>query len=87
MKYNNTFGIRFKPDYYLTGLIWLVLQGRKHYKEQFSARSYTRTKIEANVNVTKAYYQVLVSNEQIKVLLDANIAQLKQQLRSNNGPK
>jgi len=31
------------------------------------------------VSVTKAYYQVLVSNEQIK-LLDANIDQLKQQL-------
>jgi outer membrane protein TolC len=31
------------------------------------------------VNVTKAYYQVLVSNEAIK-LLDANIAQLKEQL-------
>ena len=40
---------------------------------------YTRSKIEANVNVTKAYYQVLVSGEQIK-LLDANIKQLKTQL-------
>jgi outer membrane protein len=54
------------------------VQASKTYKELYQ-RSYTRSKIEANVNVTKAYYQVLVSDEQIK-LLNANIKQLKQQL-------
>ncbi|MDR3694978.1 TolC family protein [Mucilaginibacter sp.] len=58
---------------YLVGL-----KAAKTYKE-LSQRNYTRSRIETNVNVTKAYYQVLVSNEQVK-LLDANIKQLKQQL-------
>ncbi|MEO6977572.1 MAG: TolC family protein, partial [Mucilaginibacter sp.] len=76
-KYNANLGLNaslilFDPNY-IVGL-----QGRKTYKELYS-RSYTRTKIEASVNVTKAYYQVLVSVEQLK-LLAANIAQLKQQL-------
>jgi len=58
---------------YLVGL-----QANKTYKALYQL-NYSRSKIEANVNVTKAYYQVLVSNEQLK-LLDANISQLKQQL-------
>ncbi|WP_295672696.1 TolC family protein [uncultured Mucilaginibacter sp.] len=58
---------------YLVGL-----KAAKTYKE-LSQKNYTRSRIETNVNVTKAYYQVLVSNEQVK-LLDANIKQLKQQL-------
>ncbi|HEK19901.1 MULTISPECIES: TolC family protein [unclassified Mucilaginibacter] len=62
----------FDPSY-IVGL-----QSRKTYKELYN-RAYTRTKIDVISNVTKAYYQVLVSNEQIK-LLDANIAQLKQQV-------
>jgi len=64
--------ILFDPNYIIG------LQGRKTYKELYD-RSYTRTKIEASVSVTKAYYQVLVSVEQLK-LLDANINELKQQL-------
>src|SRR6202040_365593 len=77
LPYNSSFGlgftqIIFDPSY-LVGL-----QGRKTYKQLYD-RSYTRTKIEANVNVTKAYYQVLVSAEQLK-LLQANIDELKQQL-------
>jgi outer membrane protein len=76
-KYNSNLGIAvsqilFDPNY-IVGL-----QGRKTYKELYE-RSYTRTKIDASVNVTKAYYQVLVSVEQLK-LLDANINQLKQQM-------
>jgi len=76
-KYNSSVGanftqILFDPNY-IVGL-----QGRKTYKQLYE-RSYTRTKIEANVNVTKAYYQVLVSVEQLK-LLQANINELKQQL-------
>jgi outer membrane protein TolC len=54
------------------------LQAAKVYKE-LSERAYDRTKIATNVSVTKAYYQVLVSAEQLK-LLDANINQLRQQL-------
>lgn len=77
VKYQSNLGVNatqllFDPSY-IVGL-----QGRKTYKELYN-RAYTRSKIEASVNVTKAYYQVLVSNEQIK-LLDANIAQLKQQV-------
>src|ERR1700712_4333764 len=77
VKYQSNLGINasqiiFDPDY-LVGL-----QARKTYKQLYE-RSYTRSKIDANVNVTKAYYQVLVSNEQIR-LLDANLKQLKQQL-------
>jgi outer membrane protein len=77
VKYQSNVGINatqllFDPSY-IVGL-----QGRKTYKELYS-RAYTRSKIDVGVSVTKAYYQVLVSNEQIK-LLDANIAQLKQQL-------
>ncbi|KAA6455377.1 TolC family protein, partial [Acidobacteria bacterium AB60] len=58
---------------YLVGL-----KASRTYRE-LSQRNYTRSKIEANVAVTKAYYQVLVSDEQIK-LYDANITQLKQQV-------
>ena len=64
--------IIFDPNYIIG------LQGRKTYKQLYD-RSYTRSKIEANVNVTKAYYQVLVSVEQLK-LTDANLSQLKQQM-------
>jgi outer membrane protein len=64
--------ILFDPNY-IVGL-----QSRKTYKQLYE-RSYTRSKIEANVNVTKAYYQVLVSVEQLK-LLEANINELKQQV-------
>jgi outer membrane protein len=60
------------------GSYLIGLKASKTYKE-LSQRMYTRSKIEANVNVTKSYYQVLVSGEQIK-LLDANIVQIKQQL-------
>jgi outer membrane protein TolC len=64
--------IIFDPNYFIG------LAGRKTYKELYQ-RSYTRTRIEVNVNVTKAYYQVLVSLEGLK-LLDADISQLKQQM-------
>ncbi|RYE37067.1 MAG: TolC family protein [Sphingobacteriaceae bacterium] len=61
-----------------SGSYLVGLKAAKTYK-QLSNRNYTRSKIEVNVNVTKAYYQVLVSNEQVR-LLDANINQLKQQV-------
>ncbi|MEO7212165.1 TolC family protein [Mucilaginibacter sp.] len=77
VKYSSNLGVTasqllFDPSY-IVGL-----QGRKTYKELYN-RAYNRSKIEMNVAVTKAYYQLLVSQEQIK-LLDANIAQLKQQM-------
>jgi outer membrane protein len=77
VKYQSNLGVNvsqllFDPSYIIG------LQGRKTYKELYS-RGYTSTKIDVTAKVTKAYYQVLVSNEQIK-LLDANIAQLKQQV-------
>jgi outer membrane protein len=77
VKYNSNVAVNatqiiFKGSY-LVGL-----QASKTYRE-LSARNYTRSKIDVNVNVTKAYYQVLVSNEQIR-LQDANIKQIKLQL-------
>jgi outer membrane protein len=68
----NVSQIIFDPNYIIG------LQGSKTYKQLYE-RSYTRTKIETNVNVTKAYYQVLVNVEQLK-LLNADIDQLKQQM-------
>ncbi|MBK0379412.1 TolC family protein [Mucilaginibacter segetis] len=79
------FGVKYQSNLSLSATQLLFdpsyivgLQGRATYKELYN-RAYTRSKIEVAVNVTKAYYQVLVSNEQIK-LLDANIKQLKQQM-------
>jgi len=75
--YNNTYSLT-ASQLLFSGTFLVGLQAVKTFKE-LSQRSLVRTKIQINVNVTKAYYQVLVSNEQVK-LLDANIAQLKQQL-------
>jgi outer membrane protein TolC len=77
VKYNNTYSLQ-ASQLLFSGTFLVGLQAVKTFKE-LSQRSLTRTRIETNVSVTKAYYQVLVSDEQIK-LLDANIAQLKQQL-------
>jgi len=79
------FGVKYQSGLNLTlnqllfdGSYLVGLKASRTYKE-LSQRNYTRSKIEANVNVTKAYYQVLVSDKQIK-LLDADINQLKQQV-------
>ena len=77
VKYNNTYSLT-ASQLLFSGTFLVGLQAVKTFKE-LSQRSLVRTRIQINVNVSKAYYQVLVSNEQIK-LLDANIAQLKQQL-------
>jgi len=77
VKYNNTYSLT-ASQLLFSGTFLVGLQAVKTYKELYT-RSLSRSKIQATVNVTKAYYQVLVSNEQIK-LLDANIVQLKQQL-------
>src|SRR3984885_5460746 len=76
-KFNSNLGLTVNQLLFDPSFI-VGLQGRKTYKELYD-RSYTRTKIEANVNVTKAYYQVLVSVQQLK-LLQANIDEIKKQL-------
>ncbi len=58
---------------YLVGL-----QASKTYKE-LSTKNTKRSRIETAVAVTKAYYSVLVSNEQLS-LLDANLDRLKKSL-------
>jgi len=77
VKYNNTYSLT-ASQLLFSGTFIVGLQAVKTFKE-LSQRSLVRTKIQINVNVTKAYYQVLVSNEQLK-LLDANIVPLKVQL-------
>lgn len=75
-KYSSNIGLAINQIIF-NGSYLVGLQASKTYKE-LSNRNLIRTRIETNVNVTKAYYQVLVSNEQLK-LLDANIKQLKEQ--------
>jgi outer membrane protein len=75
VKYSNNYSIVANQLIY-SGTFLVGLQAVKTFRE-LSQRSLVRSKIETNINVTKAYYQALVSHEQIK-LLDANIAQLKQ---------
>jgi outer membrane protein len=77
VKYQSALGLNMSQLLF-DGSYLVGLKASKTYKE-LSQRNYTRSKIEANVNVTKAYYQVLVGIEQLK-LQDADIAQLKLQL-------
>lgn len=79
------FGVKYQSSLALNinqilfdGTYLVGLSASKTYKE-LSQRNLQRTKISTTVAVTKAYYQVLVGEEQIK-LIDANLAQLKQQL-------
>jgi outer membrane protein len=58
---------------YLVGL-----KASKTYKE-LSVKNTARTRIETAVAVTKAYYSVLVSNEQL-ILIDANLERLRKSL-------
>ncbi len=76
-KYNSNLGVGV-TQLLFDGSYIVGLQASKTFKE-LSQRAFSRSKIETNVAVTKAYYMVLVNNEQIN-LLDANIAQLKKQL-------
>ncbi|WP_256012624.1 TolC family protein [Desertivirga xinjiangensis] len=80
------FGVKYQSNAALAvnqllfnGSYLVGLKASRTYKE-LSERNYNRTKISTTVSVTKAYYQVLVSNEQIR-LLDANVSQLEQQLK------
>ena len=77
VKYQSSLGLNLSQILF-DGSYLVGLKASRTYKE-LSQRSLTRSKIDANVNVTKAYYQVLVSNEKIR-LLDADLNQLKQQV-------
>ncbi|MDB5111899.1 MAG: TolC family protein [Mucilaginibacter sp.] len=77
VKYQSNVGVN-ATQILFDGNYFVGLQGRRTYKQLFEL-NYNRSKVEANVNVTKAYYQVLVSDEQLK-LLDANVNQIKQTL-------
>nr|MBC7613850.1 TolC family protein [Pseudopedobacter sp.] len=81
VKYNSSLGLAVNQLIF-NGSYIVGLQASKTYKE-LSQRAYSRSKIETNVAVTKAFYMVLVNDKQIE-LLDANIAQLKDQLKQTN---
>ena len=76
-KYNSTLGIN-ATQLLFDGSYLVGLKASKTYKE-LSTKNTTRTRIETAVAVTKAYYSVLVSNEQLK-LIDANLDRLKKSL-------
>lgn len=78
VKYQSSAGVSLNQLIF-SGSYLVGLKASQTYKE-LSERNYNRTKAATTIAVTKAYYQVLVSNEQTK-LLDANIAQLSQQLK------
>ncbi len=77
VKYQSTLGLE-ASQLLFDGSYLVGLQASKTYKE-LSIRNSKRTKIETAVAVTKAYYSVLVSNEQLN-LLDANLLRLKKSL-------
>ncbi len=77
VKYQSSVGLELNQLLF-DGSYLVGLQASKTYKE-LSNKNLTRTRIETAVSVTKAYYSVLVSNEQLK-LLDANMERLRKSL-------
>ena len=77
VKYQSSMGLELSQLLF-DGSYLVGLQASKTYKE-LSNKSLKRSRIETTVAVTKAYYSVLVSNEQLS-LLDANILRLKKSL-------
>lgn len=77
VKYQSSLGLELNQLLF-DGSYLVGLQASKTYKE-LSNKNLTRTRIETSVAVTKAYYSVLVSNEQLK-LLDANLDRLRKTL-------
>ena len=77
VKYQSTLGLELNQKIF-DGSYLVGLQASKTFRE-LSSKSLRRTRIETAVAVSKAYYSVLVSNEQVQ-LLDANIARLKKSL-------
>lgn len=77
VKYQSSIGVNVSQIIF-DGTYLVGLNASKTYKE-LSQRNLIRTKIAARIAISKAFYQVLVSGEQLK-LIDANLIQLKQQL-------
>ncbi len=77
VKYQSAVGLELNQLLF-DGSYLVGLQASKTYKE-LSNKNLTRTRIETAVAVTKAYYSVLVSNEQLS-LLDANLDRLRKSL-------
>jgi len=77
VKYQSSFGLELNQLLF-DGTYLVGLQASKTYKE-LSSKSLRRSRIETAVSVSKAYYSVLVSNEQLS-LLDANLVRLKKSL-------
>jgi outer membrane protein TolC len=77
VKYQSVLGLE-ASQLLFDGSYLVGLQAAKTYKE-LSIRNSKRTKIETAVAVSKAYYSVLVSNEQLG-LLDANLVRLHKSL-------
>ena len=78
VKYQSVLGLE-ASQLLFDGSYLVGLQAAKTYKE-LSIRNSKRTKIETAVAVSKAYYSVLVSNEQLG-LLDANLVRLHKSLK------
>jgi len=77
VKYNSSMGLELNQLVF-DGTYLVGLKASRTYKE-LSIKNTKRTRIETAVAVTKAYYSVLVSNEQLS-LLDANLDRLKKSL-------
>lgn len=77
VKYNSSIGLELSQLLF-DGTYLVGLKASRTYKE-LSVKNSSRTRIETAVAVTKAYYAVLVSNEQLS-LLDANLNSLKKSL-------
>lgn len=77
VKYQSSAGLELNQILF-DGTFLVGLKASKTYKE-LSTKSLKRSRIETAVAVTKAYYSVLVSNEQLS-LLDANLLRLKKSL-------
>lgn len=77
VKYNSSLGLDVNQLLF-DGSYLVGLQASKTYKE-LSIKSTSRTRIETAVAVSKAYYSVLVSTEQLS-LIDANLTSLTKSL-------
>ncbi len=73
VKYNSSVGLEASQLIFDSSYL-IGLKASKTY-EELSIKSSRRTRIETAIAVTKAYYSVLVSNEQLG-LIDANLKQL-----------
>lgn len=74
VKYQSSAGLELNQKVF-DGTYIVGLQASRTYKE-LSIKNLKRSRIETAVAVSKAYYSVLVSNEQLS-LLDANLLRLK----------